>query len=145
MTLSTSSAQRTLILVKPDGVRRNLVGEVISRIERKGYTIAALRMLTADKSMLEAHYGEHKGKPFYEPLMEFMLSGPIVAMIAEGERVIEGFRSLAGATDPTVAAPGSIRGDLARDQGTRVVQNIVHGSDSVESAEREIKIFFPNL
>ncbi|MBU3752616.1 MAG: nucleoside-diphosphate kinase [Candidatus Nanopelagicaceae bacterium] len=145
MTLSTSSAQRTLILVKPDGVRRNLVGEVISRIERKGYTIAALRMLTADKSMLEAHYAEHKGKPFYEPLMEFMLSGPIVAMIAEGERVIEGFRSLAGATDPTVAAPGSIRGDLARDQGTRVVQNIVHGSDSVESAEREIKIFFPNL
>jgi nucleoside-diphosphate kinase len=132
-------------LVKPDGVRRNLVGEVISRIERKGYTIAALRMLTADKSMLEAHYAEHKGKPFYEPLMEFMLSGPIVAMIAEGERVIEGFRSLAGATDPTVAAPGSIRGDLARDQGTRVVQNIVHGSDSVESAEREIKIFFPNL
>ena len=145
MTLSTSSVQRTLILVKPDGVRRNLVGEVISRIERKGYTIAALRMLTADKSMLEAHYAEHKGKPFYEPLMEFMLSGPIVAMIAEGERVIEGFRSLAGATDPTVAAPGSIRGDLARDQGTRVVQNIVHGSDSVESAEREIKIFFPNL
>jgi nucleoside-diphosphate kinase len=145
VTLSTSSAQRTLILVKPDGVRRNLVGEVISRIERKGYTIAALRMLTADKSMLEAHYAEHKGKPFYEPLMEFMLSGPIVAMIAEGERVIEGFRSLAGATDPTVAAPGSIRGDLARDQGTRVVQNIVHGSDSVESAEREIKIFFPNL
>jgi nucleoside-diphosphate kinase len=102
-------------------------------------------MLTADKSILEAHYAEHKGKPFYEPLMEFMLSGPIVAMIAEGERVIEGFRSLAGATDPTVAAPGSIRGDLARDQGTRVVQNIVHGSDSVESAEREIKIFFPNL
>ena len=145
MTLSTSSAQRTLILVKPDGVRRNLVGEVISRIERKGYTIAALRMLTADKSMLEAHYAEHKGKPFYESLMEFMLSGPIVAIIAEGERVIEGFRSLAGATDPTVAAPGSIRGDLARDQGTRVVQNIVHGSDSVESAEREIKIFFPNL
>jgi nucleoside-diphosphate kinase len=101
-------------------------------------------MLTADKSMLETHYAEHKGKPFYEPLMEFMLSGPIVAMIAEGERVIEGFRSLAGATDPTVAAPGSIRGDLARDQGTRVVQNIVHGSDSPESAEREIKIFFPN-
>ena len=145
MTNSTSSAQRTLILVKPDGVRRGLVGEVIARVERKGYSVPALRMLTADKSMLEAHYAEHKGKPFYEPLMEFMLSGPIVAMIAEGERVIEGFRSLAGATDPTVAAPGSIRGDLARDQGTRVVQNIVHGSDSVESAEREIKIFFPNL
>lgn len=144
MTNANSSAQRTLILVKPDGVRRGLVGEVIARIERKGYKISALRMLMADKSTLELHYAEHHGKPFYEPLMEFMLSGPIVAMIAEGERVIEGFRSLAGATDPTVAAPGSIRGDLARDQGTRVVQNIVHGSDSPESAEREIKIFFPN-
>jgi nucleoside-diphosphate kinase len=144
VTNANSSAQRTLILVKPDGVRRGLVGEVIARVERKGYKISALRMLIADKSMLESHYAEHNGKPFYEPLMEFMLSGPIVAMIAEGERVIEGFRSLAGATDPTVAAPGSIRGDLARDQGTRVVQNIVHGSDSPESAEREIKIFFPN-
>jgi len=142
--VTNASSQRTLILVKPDGVRRGLVGEVIARIERKGYTISSLRMLNADKAMLEAHYAEHQGKPFYEPLMEFMLSGPIVAMIAEGERVIEGFRSLAGATDPTVAAPGSIRGDLARDQGTRVVQNIVHGSDSPESAEREIKIFFPN-
>lgn len=142
--MTNASSQRTLILVKPDGVRRGLVGEVIARIERKGYAISALRMLNADKAMLEAHYAEHQGKPFYEPLMEFMLSGPIVAMIAEGERVIEGFRSLAGATDPTVAAPGSIRGDLARDQGTRVVQNIVHGSDSPESAEREIKIFFPN-
>ena len=142
--MTNASSQRTLILVKPDGVRRGLVGEVIARIEHKGYTISALRMLTADKAMLEAHYAEHQGKPFYEPLMEFMLSGPIVAMIAEGERAIEGFRSLAGATDPTVAAPGSIRGDLARDQGTRVVQNIVHGSDSPESAEREIKIFFPN-
>jgi len=144
VTNANSSAQRTLILVKPDGVRRGLVGEVIARVERKGYKISALRMLIADKSMLESHYAEHNGKPFYEPLMEFMLSGPIVALIAEGERVIEGFRSLAGATDPTVAAPGSIRGDLARDQGTRVVQNIVHGSDSPESAEREIKIFFPN-
>ena len=145
MTNPNYTSQRTLILVKPDGVRRGLVGEVISRIESKGYKISALRMLTAEKSMLESHYAEHQGKPFYEPLMEFMLSGPIVAMIAEGERVIEGFRSLAGATDPTVAAPGSIRGDLARDQGTRVVQNIVHGSDSTESAEREIKIFFPNI
>ena len=145
MTNPNSTSQRTLILVKPDGVRRGLVGEVISRIESKGYKISALRMLTAEKSMLESHYAEHQGKPFYEPLMEFMLSGPIVAMVAEGERVIEGFRSLAGATDPTVAAPGSIRGDLARDQGTRVVQNIVHGSDSTESAEREIKIFFPNI
>lgn len=143
MTNTSSQRQRTLVLIKPDGVRRGLVGEVISRIEKKGYSISALRMLNAERSMLESHYAEHEGKPFYEPLLEFMSSGPIVALIAEGERVIEGFRSLAGATDPTVAAPGSIRGDLARDQGTRVVQNIVHGSDSVESAEREIKIFFP--
>ena len=129
MTNTTSSSQRTLVLVKPDGVRRGLVGEVIARIEKKGYSISALRMLNADRALLERHYEEHKGKPFYEPLLEFMSSGPIVALIAEGERVIEGFRSLAGTTDPTVAAPGSIRGDLARDQGTRVVQNIVHGSD----------------
>ena len=144
MTNSSAPLERTLILVKPDGVRRGLVGEVISRIESKGYKIAALRMLTADKDLLANHYLEHQGKPFYEPLIEFMSSGPIVAMIAEGQKVIEGFRSLAGATDPTLASPGSIRGDLARDQGTKVVQNIVHGSDSVESAEREIKIFFPN-
>jgi nucleoside-diphosphate kinase len=134
--------ERTLVLVKPDGVRRGLVGEVISRIESKGYSIVALRMLVADRPLLEQHYAEHKGKPFYEALLEFMLSGPIVALIAEGNRVIEGFRSLAGATDPTVAAPGTIRGDLARDQGTDVVQNIVHGSDSPESATREMKIFF---
>ena len=130
------------VLVKPDGVRRNLVGEVIARIERKGYSITNLRMLHADRALLEKHYAEHVGKPFYEPLVEFMLSGPIVALIAEGNRVIEGFRSLAGVTDPTLAAPGTIRGDLARDQGTKVVQNIVHGSDSVESAEREIALFF---
>lgn len=145
MSNASTPAERTLILVKPDGVRRGLVGEVISRIESKGYKIVALRMLTADKDLLANHYAEHQGKPFYEPLLEFMSSGPIVAMIAEGQRVIEGFRSLAGATDPTLASPGSIRGDLARDQGTKVVQNIVHGSDSVESAQREIKIFFPNL
>ncbi|CAB4585985.1 unannotated protein [freshwater metagenome] len=136
------SKERTLVLVKPDGVRRGLVGEVISRIETKGYEITAMRMLNADRSILEKHYEEHNGKPFFEPLLEFMSSGPIVAMVAEGERVIEGFRTMAGVTDPTVAAPGSIRGDLARDQGTKVVQNIVHGSDSVASAEREIKIFF---
>jgi nucleoside-diphosphate kinase len=136
------SKERTLILVKPDGVRRGLVGEVISRIETKGYVITSMRMLNADRSILEKHYEEHNGKPFFEPLLEFMSSGPIVAMVAEGERVIEGFRTMAGVTDPTVAAPGSIRGDLARDQGTKVVQNIVHGSDSVQSAEREIKIFF---
>jgi len=136
------SSEKTLILIKPDGVRRGLVGEVISRIEKKGYSVTALRMLQADRSILEKHYAEHNGKPFYEPLLEFMSSGPIVAIIAEGNRVIEGFRSLAGATDPTVAAPGTIRGDLARDQGTKVVQNIVHGSDSPESAAREIAIFF---
>ncbi len=137
------STEKTLILVKPDGVRRGLVGEVISRIETKGYAIDALRMLQADSALLEKHYAEHVGKPFYEPLVEFMMSGPIVAIVASGNRVIEGFRSLAGATDPTVAAPGTIRGDLARDQGTKVMQNLVHGSDSPESAAREIAIFFP--
>ncbi len=137
------STEKTLILVKPDGVRRGLVGEVIARVETKGYSIDALRMLNADRALLERHYAEHIGKPFYEPLVEFMMSGPIVAIIASGNRVIEGFRSLAGVTDPTVAAPGTIRGDLARDQGTQVVQNIVHGSDSSESAAREIEIFFP--
>jgi nucleoside-diphosphate kinase len=138
------STEKTLILVKPDGVARGLVGEVISRIEAKGYAIDSLRMLQADRALLEKHYAEHVGKPFYEPLVEFMMSGPIVAIVASGNRVIEGFRSLAGATDPTVAAPGTIRGDLARDQGTKVVQNIVHGSDSPESAAREIQIFFPS-
>ena len=137
------STEKTLILVKPDGVRRGLVGEVISRIETKGYSIDAVRMLQADTALLEKHYAEHVGKPFYEPLVEFMMSGPIVAIVASGNRVIEGFRSLAGATDPTVAAPGTIRGDLARDQGTKVMQNLVHGSDSPESAAREIAIFFP--
>jgi nucleoside-diphosphate kinase len=138
------SSEKTLILVKPDGVARGLVGEVISRIESKGYAIDAVRMLQADRAILEKHYAEHIGKPFYEPLVEFMMSGPIVAIVASGNRVIEGFRSLAGVTDPTVAAPGTIRGDLARDQGTKVVQNIVHGSDSIESATREIQIFFPS-
>ena len=136
------STEKTLILVKPDGVARGLVGEVISRIEAKGYAIDALRMLQADRAILEKHYAEHVGKPFYEPLVDFMMSGPIVAIVASGNRVIEGFRSLAGVTDPTVAAPGTIRGDLARDQGTKVVQNLVHGSDSPESANREIAIFF---
>ena len=137
------STEKTLILVKPDGVARGLVGEVISRIEAKGYAIDSLRMLQADRALLEKHYAEHVGKPFYEPLVEFMMSGPIVAIVASGNRVIEGFRSLAGVTDPTVAAPGTIRGDLARDQGTKVMQNLVHGSDSPESAAREIQIFFP--
>jgi nucleoside-diphosphate kinase len=140
-----STIEQTLVLVKPDGVRRGLVGEIIRRIEAKGYVVKNLKMLNANLSILEAHYGEHKGKPFYEPLLEFMQSGPIVALIAEGNRVIEGFRSLAGVTDPTLAAPGTIRGDLARDQGTKVVQNLVHGSDSADSAKREISIFFPEI
>jgi nucleoside-diphosphate kinase len=137
--------ERTLVLVKPDGVNRGLVGEVIRRIEAKGYRIVALDLRSLDRDILERHYAEHVGKPFFEPLVEFMSSGPVVAFVAEGERVVEGFRALAGATDPTVALPGTIRGDLARDWGLPVLQNIVHGSDSVESAAREIAIFFPDL
>lgn len=143
--MNSQKIERTLILVKPDGVARSLVGEVVSRVENKGYKIVGLKMMTPTREILAKHYAEHEGKPFYEPLLEFMLSGPIVAMIAEGNRVIEGFRKLAGTTDPTTAEPGTIRGDLARDQGTKVVQNIVHGSDSPESAAREIAIFFPEL
>ena len=144
-TVNSQKIERTLILVKPDGVARSLVGEVVARVENKGYKIVGLKMLIPTREILAKHYAEHEGKPFYEPLLEFMLSGPIVAMIAEGNRVIEGFRKLAGTTDPTTAEPGTIRGDLARDQGTKVVQNIVHGSDSPESAAREIAIFFPEL
>ncbi len=143
--MNSQKIERTLILVKPDGVARSLVGEVVARVENKGYKIVGLKMLIPTREILAKHYAEHEGKPFYEPLLEFMLSGPIVAMIAEGNRVIEGFRKLAGTTDPTTAEPGTIRGDLARDQGTKVVQNIVHGSDSPESAAREIAIFFPEL
>ena len=143
--MNSQKIERTLILVKPDGVRRSLVGEVVRRVETKGYEVVGLKMITPTREILEKHYAEHEGKPFYEPLLEFMLSGPIVAMIAQGNRVIEGFRKLAGTTDPTTAEPGTIRGDLARDQGTKVVQNIVHGSDSTESAAREIAIFFPEL
>ena len=134
--------ERSLVLVKPDGVRRGLSGEVIRRIEAKGYRLVRLEQREATRDLLAAHYAEHEGKPFYEPLVEFMLSGPIVAMVVEGERCIEGFRALAGATDPTVAAPGTIRGDLGRDWGQKVQQNLVHGSDSPESAAREIDIWF---
>lgn len=133
---------QTLVLIKPDGVRRNLIGEIIGRCEQKGYRVAKLEKLDASREILAKHYAEHEGKAFYEPLMEFMLSGPIVAIALEGERVIEGFRSLAGPTDPTVAPPGTIRGDLGRDWGTAVVQNLVHGSDSDESAARELEIWF---
>jgi nucleoside-diphosphate kinase len=141
----TDNAERTLVLVKPDGVARGLVGEVIRRIEAKGYRLVALDFRLPDTDLLAQHYAEHAGKPFYEPLLDFMLSGPVAAVVAEGERVIEGFRSLAGATEPTVAAPGTIRGDLGRDWGLRVTQNIVHGSDSVASAAREIGLWFPAL
>jgi nucleoside-diphosphate kinase len=133
---------RTLVLVKPDGVRRGLTGEVIRRIEAKGYRLVRLELREATRELLAEHYAEHEGKPFYVPLVEFMLSGPVVAMVVQGERVIEGFRALAGATDPTVALPGTIRGDLGRDWGLAVQQNLVHGSDAVASAEREIKIWF---
>ena len=137
--------ERTLVLVKPDGVERGLVGEVISRLEKKGYEISALKMVQADRSMLSAHYEEHEGKPFYEPLVEYMGSGPSVAIVVTGEDVIEAFRVMAGTTDPTTAAPGSIRGAHGRNWGESVVKNIVHGSDSTLSAEREIKIWFPEL
>jgi nucleoside-diphosphate kinase len=137
--------QRTLVLVKPDGVRRGLTGEVVRRIEAKGYRLVALELRDATPELLAEHYAEHEGKPFYEPLVQFMLSGPVAAMVLEGERCIEGFRSLAGATDPTGAAPGTIRGDLGRDWGEAVQQNIVHGSDGEESAAREIGIWFPGL
>lgn len=134
--------ESTLVLIKPDGVKRNLIGEVIRRCEQKGYVVAALRKLTPTRELLAKHYAEHEGKPFYEPLLEFMLSGDVVAIRLEGNRVIEGFRSLAGPTDPTLAAPGTIRGDLGRDWGTKVVQNLVHGSDSRASAERELALWF---
>ncbi|GAA3686432.1 nucleoside-diphosphate kinase [Arthrobacter ginkgonis] len=136
------SIERTLVLVKPDGVQRGLTGTILSRIEAKGYRLAELKQVAASRELLEKHYEEHVGKPFYEPLVEFMLSGPLVAAVFEGHRVIEGFRSVAGTTDPTTAAPGTIRGDFGRDWGVKVQQNLVHGSDSPESAEREIGIWF---
>lgn len=135
-------SQRTLVILKPDAIRRGLVGEIIGRIERKAdWTIAALELRTLDRATLETHYAEHVGRPFYEPLVEFMLSGPVAVLVVEGERVIEGVRALAGPTDPIAAAPGSIRGDF----GTIVRENLIHASDSAESAEREIKIFYPGL
>ena len=133
--------ERTLVLIKPDGVRRNIIGEIISRIERKGLQIAAMEMRTLDPDTAKAHYEEHASRPFFDSLVEFITSGPLVAMVVEGERVIEAFRALAGATDPVAATPGTIRGDYALE----VQQNIVHGSDSTYSAEREIKLFFPDL
>ncbi len=134
--------EETLVLVKPDGVARSLTGEILRRIEAKGYQLVDIRLIHADRDLLAAHYEEHVGKPFYEPLIEFMESGPIVAMRVAGNRVIEGFRMLAGTTDPTTAAPGTIRGDLGRDWGLAVQQNLVHGSDSPESAARELALWF---
>lgn len=135
-------SQQTLVLIKPDGVRRNLIGEIILRLEAKGYVVVDLKKFTPSKELLHKHYAEHEGKPFFEPLVEFMSSGDVIAIKLEGNRVVEGFRSLAGATDPTVAAPGTIRGDLARDWGLKVQQNLVHGSDSEESAARELALWF---
>jgi nucleoside-diphosphate kinase len=132
---------RTLILIKPDGVRRGLIGSVISRLERRGLRIVAMNLRTLDSRTALLHYAEHEGKPFFDPLIEFITSGPLVALVAEGPGVVEAFRALAGATNPLAAAPGTIRGDHA----LLVTENVVHGSDSPESAEREIKIFFPEL
>jgi len=134
-------SERTLVLIKPDGVRRGLAGEVLSRIERKGLRVVAMDMRVVGKDLAETHYAEHAEKPFYGSLVEFITSGPLVAMVVEGPRAIEAFRALAGATDPVKATPGTIRGDYALE----VQDNIVHGSDSPDSAEREIKIFFPDL
>jgi nucleoside-diphosphate kinase len=134
--------EETLVLVKPDGVSRNLTGEILARIEAKGYSLVDIKLIQADRELLAKHYEEHEGKPFYEPLIEFMQSGPTVAIRVAGNRVIEGFRSLAGTTDPTTAAPGTIRGDLGRDWGLAVQQNLVHGSDSPESAARELALWF---
>jgi len=139
----TTAIDEALVLVKPDGVARNLTGEILRRIEVKGYFFVDVKLVEADRELLAAHYAEHEGKPFYEPLLEFMLSGPSVAIRLAGNRVIEGFRSLAGTTDPTTAAPGTIRGDFGRDWGLKVQQNLVHGSDGTESAARELDIWFP--
>jgi nucleoside-diphosphate kinase len=136
-----SLPERTLVLVKPDGVQRGLIGTVIERIERKGLRIVALELRTLDRETASTHYAEHVGKPFFEPVVDFITSGPLVALVAEGPRAIQAFRGLAGATDPVAATPGTIRGDHALEIG----ENVVHGSDSPESAQREIKIFFPEL
>ncbi len=137
-----SDLEETLVLVKPDGVARGLTGEILRRIEAKGYSLVDVRLVQADRDLLAKHYEEHVGKPFYEPLVEFMQSGPTVALRIAGDSVIAGFRSLAGTTDPTTAAPGTIRGDLGRDWGLKVQQNLVHGSDGVESAARELALWF---
>ncbi len=134
-------SERTLVLVKPDGVSRGLVGEVISRIERKGLKLAALELRKVERAVAEQHYAEHAEKPFFGSLLEFITSGPVAAMVVEGENAIAAFRQLAGATNPVQSATGSIRGDFA----VEVQYNIVHGSDSPESAKREIDLWFPGV
>jgi nucleoside-diphosphate kinase len=129
---------RTLILVKPDAFARHLTGEIIARFERKGLQLAALKMMTLDEATAKRHYAEHEGKPFYEPLVTFITSGPLVAMVLEGPNAVEAARQLIGATNGIEAAPGSIRGDYALE----VRRNLVHGSDSAESAVREVALFF---
>ncbi|MCX6402820.1 MAG: nucleoside-diphosphate kinase [Actinobacteria bacterium] len=133
--------QRTLVLIKPDGVARGLVSEILGRIESRGYKIVALELRTLTKELAEQHYAEHKGRDFYEPLVTFITSGPLVAAVIEGAEVISAWRAMQGATNPFEAAPGTIRADLA----TSNRLNLTHGSDSAESAKREIGLFFPNL
>jgi nucleoside-diphosphate kinase len=133
--------QRTLVLIKPDGVARGLVSEILGRIESRGYKIVALELRTLTKELAEQHYAEHKGRDFYEPLVTFITSGPLVAAVIEGAEVITAWRAMQGATNPFEAAPGTIRADLA----TSNRLNLTHGSDSEESAKREIGLFFPNL
>jgi len=130
--------ERTLVLIKPDAVRRRLIGEIIRRIESRGLDIAAMRMLTPSRELAEEHYAVHRGKDFFEPTVEFMTSGPVVAMIVEGENAIELTRVMMGATNPLEAAPGTIRGDLT----TSMRYNLIHGSDSPEAAAREINLWF---
>ena len=134
-------SERTLVLVKPDGVQRGLIGEVIGRIERKGFKIVALDLRTLDRATAEEHYGEHKDKPFFKDLVDFITGGPLVAAVIEGNEAISAWRTMMGATNPANAAMGTIRGDLA----TETQFNVSHGSESPESAAREIKLFFPNL
>ncbi|WP_369133579.1 nucleoside-diphosphate kinase [Modestobacter sp. I12A-02662] len=139
--MSAPNAERTLVLVKPDGVARGLVGQVIARLEAKGLRLVAAELRTLTAEVAETHYAEHRERPFFGSLVEFITSAPLVALVVEGPRAIEAFRALAGATDPVKAAPGTIRGDFALE----VQSNIVHGSDSPESAAREIELFFPGL
>ena len=129
---------KTFFMIKPDGVKRNLIGEIISRVEEKGFKITKIKMMTINQDLAEEHYGEHKDKPFFGDLVSFITSGPVVAMQVEGENVVAQIRNLMGATNPSDATPGSIRGDLA----TELDKNVVHGSDSDKSAARELNLFF---